>query len=83
METMERKRPRPRRSLTQGFKPEMVEHCSRSDRSIRKVARYFDLTETVRDRVTQADHDIGWSTSGDDSRGFVTHEYVRVSSNGG
>ncbi len=47
METMERKKPRPRRSFTPEFKAEIVEHCRRGDRSIGQVARDFDLTETA------------------------------------
>jgi transposase len=48
METMEAKEPRPHRSFTPEFKPEVVELCRRSDRSIGigQVAREFDLTET-------------------------------------
>ena len=34
METMERKKPRPRRSFTPEFKAEIVELCQRGDRSI-------------------------------------------------
>ena len=47
METMERKKPRPRRSFTPEFKAEIVELCRRGDRSIGQVARDFDLTETA------------------------------------
>jgi transposase-like protein len=46
METMERKKPRPRRSFTPEFKAEIVELCQRGDRSIGQVAKDFDLTET-------------------------------------
>jgi Helix-turn-helix domain of transposase family ISL3 len=46
METMEKKKPRPRRSFTPEFKAEIVELCRRGDRSIGQVARDFDLTET-------------------------------------
>jgi transposase len=60
METMERKKPRPRRSFTPEFKAEIVEHCRRGDRSIGQVARDYDLTETaVRSWVTQAEIDAG------------------------
>ena len=60
METMERKKPRPRRSFTPEFKAEIVEHCRRGDRTIGQVARDFDLTETaVRSWVRQAEIDIG------------------------
>ena len=56
MESMGRKRPRPRRSFTPEFKAEIVELCQRGDRSVGQVARDFDLTETaVREWVKQAD----------------------------
>jgi transposase len=48
-------KPRRRRSFTLEFKAEIVEACSRGDRSIGQVARDFDLTETaVREWVKQA-----------------------------
>jgi transposase len=60
METMERKKPRARRSFTPEFKAEIVELCRRGDRSIGQVARDFDLTETnVRTWVKQAEIDGG------------------------
>jgi transposase len=60
METMERKKPRPRRSFTPEFKAEIVELCRRGDRSIGQVAKDFDLTETnVRTWVKQAQIDQG------------------------
>jgi transposase len=60
METMERKQPRARRSFTPEFKSEIVELCQRGDRSIGRVARDFDLTETaVREWVRQAERDAG------------------------
>ena len=60
METVARKKPRPRRSFTPEFKAEIVEGCRRGDRSIGQVARDFDLTETaVREWVRQADMDAG------------------------
>ena len=47
-------------SFTPEFKAEIVEACSRGDRSIGQVARDFDLTETaVREWVRQADVDAG------------------------
>jgi transposase len=46
-ETMERKKPRRRRSFTPEFKAEIVERCRAGDRSIGQVARDIDLTETV------------------------------------
>src|SRR5512132_3701389 len=64
METMEPKQPRVRRSFTPEFKAEIVELCQRGDRSIGRVARDFDLTETaVREWVRQAERDAG--THGD------------------
>ena len=64
METMERGKPRARRSFTPEFKAEIVELCQRGDRSIGRVARDFDLTETaVREWVRQAEQDAG--TRGD------------------
>ena len=60
METMERKKPRPRRSFTPEFKADIVERCRAGDRTIGQVARDFDLTETaVRSWVRQAEIDIG------------------------
>jgi transposase len=60
MESMGRKRPRPRRSFTPEFKTEIVELCQRGDRPVGQVARDFDLTETaVREWVKQAERDTG------------------------
>ncbi len=60
METMEKRKPRPRRSFPPEFKAEIVELCRRGDRSIAQVARDFDLTETnVRTWVKQAQIDQG------------------------
>ena len=60
MESMERRKPRPRRSFTPEFKAEIVELCQRGDRSIGQVARDFDLTDTaVREWVRQAERDTG------------------------
>ena len=60
METMERKKPRPRRSFTPEFKAEIVDLCRRGDRSIGQVAKDFDLGETaVRAWVHQAETDAG------------------------
>lgn len=65
METMGRKKPRPRRSFTPEFKAEIVELCQRGDRSIGQVAKDFDLTETgVREWVKQAERDAGTRTDG-------------------
>jgi len=60
METMGKKKPRPRRSFSAEFKAEIVEQCQRGDRSVGQVARDFDLTETaVREWVKQAERDAG------------------------
>jgi transposase len=60
MVTMERKKPRQRRSFTPEFKAEIVELCRSGERSIGQVARDFDLTETnVRNWVKQAEIDQG------------------------
>ena len=60
METMAKRKTRPRRSFTPEFKAEIVERCRAGDRSIGQVARDFDLTETaVRAWVQQAEVDAG------------------------
>ncbi len=60
MESMGKKKARPRRSFTSEFKAEIVELCRRGDRSVGQVAKDFDLTETaVRDWVKQAEIDAG------------------------
>ena len=60
METMAKKKPRPRRSFTPEFKADIVERCRAGDRTIAQVARDFDLTETaVRAWVHQAEVDAG------------------------
>ena len=60
MESMGKKKPRPRRSFTPEFKAEIVELCQRGDRSVGQVAKDFDLTETaVRLWVRQAEVDAG------------------------
>jgi len=60
METMERKKPRPRRSFTPEFKAEIVELCRGGDRSVGQVAKDFDLGETaVRAWLHQAETDAG------------------------
>ena len=65
MESMGRKKPRPRRSFTAEFKAEIVELCLRGDRSVGQVARDFDLTETaVREWVKQAERDAGTRVDG-------------------
>ncbi|MEU1399499.1 transposase [Micromonospora zamorensis] len=47
MESMGKKRLRPRRSFTPEFKAEIVELCQRGDRTLRQVSQDFDLTETA------------------------------------
>jgi transposase len=65
MEDVEQKRARQRRSFTVEFKAEIVELCQRGDRSVRQVARDFDLTETaVREWVKQAERDAGTRSDG-------------------
>lgn len=60
MESMGKKKPRPRRSFTPEFKAEIVELCRRGDRSVGHVAKDFDLTETaVRQWMRQAEVDAG------------------------
>ena len=61
MESMGKKKPRPRRSFT----AEIVELCQRGDRSVGQVAKDFDLTETaVREWVKQAERDTGTRSDG-------------------
>jgi transposase len=65
MESMGKKKPRPRRSFTAEFKAEIVELCLRGDRSVGQVAKDFDLTETaVREWLKQAERDAGTRTDG-------------------
>jgi transposase len=65
MESVGRKRSRPRRSFMPEFKAEIVELCQRGDRSVGQVARDFDLTETaVREWVKQAGRDAGTRQDG-------------------
>jgi hypothetical protein len=44
MEAMERKRPRPRRAFTPGFKADIVERCLAGDRSIGQVVKGASCT---------------------------------------
>jgi transposase len=65
METMARKKPRPRRSFTLEFKADIVERCRAGDRTVGQVAKDFDLTETaVREWVKQAERDEGSRVDG-------------------
>lgn len=65
MESMGKKRPRPRRSFTAQFKAEIVELCPRGDRTIGQVSDDFDLTETaVREWIKPAELDTGTRSDG-------------------
>jgi transposase len=60
METMGRKKSRPRRSFTKEFKAEVVALVRQPGNTAASVARDLDLTETaVREWVKQADIDEG------------------------
>ena len=60
METMAKKKPRPRRSFTAEFKADIVDRCRAGDRTVGQVAKDFDLTETaVREWVKQAERADG------------------------
>ena len=48
MESMGKKKPRPRRSFTPEFKAEIVELCRRGDRSVGQVAKEALFIETAR-----------------------------------
>ena len=65
METMAKKRPRPRRSFTPEFKAEVVELVRQPGNTAGSVARDLNLTETaVRAWVKQADLDQGHRSDG-------------------
>ncbi len=65
MESVGKKRSRPRRAFSSEFKAEIVELCQRGDRTVGQVARDFDLTETaVRQWVKQAELDTGARSDG-------------------
>jgi transposase len=65
MESMGKKKPRPRRSFSVEFKAEIVELCQRGDRSVGQIAKDFDLTETaVREWLKQAERDAGTGDGG-------------------
>jgi transposase len=75
MESMGSKKPRRRRSFTPEFKAEIVDLCSRGDRSVGRVAKDFDLTETaVREWVKQAGRDAGTVSDG----GLTTEERTEL-----
>ena len=60
MESMEKKKPGPRRSCTPEFKADIVELCRRGDRLVGQIAKDFDLNQTaVRLWVSQAEVDAG------------------------
>ena len=60
METMGRKKARPRRSFSKAFKAEVVELVRTSGKTVPDVCRDLDLTETaVRAWVRQAEIDDG------------------------
>lgn len=60
LESMGKKKPRPRRSFAPEFTAGIVELCRCGDRSVGQVAKDFDLTETaVRDWSKQAEVDAG------------------------
>ncbi len=76
MESMGKKKPRPRRSFTPEFKAEIVELCQRGDRSVGQVAKDFDLTETaVREWLKQGQRDAGARVDG----GLTTAEREELS----
>ena len=65
METMAKKKPRPRRSFTPEFKAEVVELVRQSGNTAGSVARDLNLTETaVRSWAKQADLDQGRRSDG-------------------
>jgi transposase len=65
MESVGKKRARPRRSFTPEFKAEIVELCQRGDRTVGQVSKDFELTETaVRQWVKQAELDAGTRSDG-------------------
>jgi transposase len=65
METMAKKKPRPRRSFTPEFKAEVVELVRQPGNTAGSVARDLNLTETaVRSWAKQADLDQGRRSDG-------------------
>jgi transposase len=74
METVEKRKQRPRRSFPPEFKAEIVELCKRGDRSIGQVAKDYALTESnVRTWVKQAEVDQG------ERPGLTTEERAELS----
>ncbi len=83
METVGKRKPRPRRSFTPEFKAEIVEACRRGDRTVGQVTRDFDLTETaVREWVRRADiddgHRVGLTTAERDELAQLRRENRRL-----
>jgi transposase len=75
METMAKKKPRPRRSFTAEFKADIVQRCRGGGRTVGQVAKDFDLTETaVREWVKQAERDEGTGVDG----GLTTEERTEL-----
>jgi transposase len=65
METMAKRKPRPRRSFTPEFKAEVVELVRQPGNTAGSVARELNLTETaVRSWAKQADLDAGRRSDG-------------------
>jgi transposase len=65
MDSMGRKRQRPRRSFTPEFRAEIVALCRRDDHTVAQVVREYDLTDTaVRNWIRQADIDDGSRSGG-------------------
>ncbi len=65
MESVGKKRSRPRRAFTPEFKAEIVELCQRGDRTVGQVAKDSNLTETpVRAWAKQAELDTGARSDG-------------------
>jgi transposase len=60
METVGKKKARPRREFTPEFKADIVRRCQAGDRSIGEVCKDFDLVESaVRGWVRRAEIDAG------------------------
>jgi transposase len=73
METMGKKRKRPRRSFSDEYKAEVVELCRSSDKTIAEVAHDLGLTPSaVRRWVAQAEIDAGLRA------GITTDEHAEL-----